>query len=70
MATLLPNRVRCHGNRNELAVSRVAHLQAFPILQLCVSHDVLSFLSLWGFFVFPLLVLVSLKKKKSVAMKT
>lgn len=47
MATLLPNRLRYHGNRSELASSRVTHLQAFPILQMCVSHVVLLLLSLF-----------------------
>lgn len=51
MATQLPNRLRRHGNRSELAFSRVTHLQAFPILQLCVSHAVFSFISSGGFFV-------------------
>lgn len=49
MATLLPNRLRCHGNRNELASSRVTHLQAFPILQLRVSRAVLLFFVLYFF---------------------
>lgn len=38
MATQLPNRLYYHGNRSELAFSRVTHLKASPIRQLCVFH--------------------------------
>lgn len=51
MATQLPNRLHCHGNRSELAFSRVAHLQAFPILVVCLSCH-LFIHSIGGFFVF------------------